>query len=141
MPEVNFDWVKQQMTSAGVRQGTGDAVLALLETWSGLDVEEHLHEDVADVLADLMQSKALISNPGTELWIQTESGGSLRVGDTVRVHVDAFKGSEGVIHNGRRGKVVAIRSGSVVVTSTDDLKPRLDGTHYPFTVLDKLYKI
>lgn len=140
MTDVDFTWVKQQLTNAGVRQGTGDAVLALLETWDKLEVPSHLHEDVAEVFGKLSQGHALIKNPGDELWVQAEPGGRLAVGDTVRIHFNAFPDEAGRMHNGRRGKVVGIRSGKVYVQSTDGLTPFIDGTGYDFRMLDYLVK-
>lgn len=137
MPDVNFDWVHQQFTGAGVRKGTGDAVITLLKAWQDIDLPNELLEDTVDVFSHLARQEALIKNPGNEVWVQAIAGGPLQVGDQIRVRHDAYKGDEGVIHNGRRGKVVAIRSGRVIVQSTDGLKPFLDGTHYRFEALER----
>ena len=38
MPEVNYDWVRQQMQGARVKVGVGNAILKLLKTWETLDL-------------------------------------------------------------------------------------------------------
>jgi hypothetical protein len=42
------------------------------------------------------------------------------------------------MHNGRRGRVVAVRYGDVIFNSTDNKKPLLEGAHYPPNFLEKL---
>jgi len=48
----------------------------------------------------------------------------------VRVKLDAYQGSTGSLHNGRRGKVVGIRYGDIIFKSNDNREPILDGAHY-----------
>jgi PHP family Zn ribbon phosphoesterase len=64
--------------------------------------------------------------------------GRLKVGDEVMVRIDAFTGELATIHNGRRGKVVAVRYGDIIVNSIDGLEPELKGTHYNPMQLQKL---
>lgn len=66
--------------------------------------------------------------------------GRLVVGDEVLVREDAFSGELAPIHNGRRGRIVAIRYGDIIVNSTDDMQPSLVGTHYSPYHLLKLEK-
>jgi hypothetical protein len=137
MPKVNFDWIKAQFKGAGVRQGTGDASIKLLKTWDTLDLTPEMAEDTIDVFSSLALSKSLIKTPGDQVWVQAQTGGMIQKGDTVRVRHNAFPGEAGVIHNGRIGRVTAIRSGDVIFRSTDDLEPFIDNSHYPFTALEK----
>lgn len=137
MPEVNYDWAKAQMTGAGVRQGPGDAVLELLKTWEKISLSAELAADAVEVFTSLAKQEALIKTPGDQVWVQSTPGGGTRTGDIVRVKHNAFTGEAGLIHNGRLGKVVAIRSGDVIFRSTDGLDPFLDGTHFPFIKLEK----
>ena len=51
---------------------------------------------------------------------------------------DAYEGDLGRVHNGRRGKVVAVRYGDVIFKSTDGKSPVLDGAHYTPYKLEKL---
>ena len=64
-----------------------------------------------------------------ELWAQAIAG-QLSVGQQVRVKSDVFQGEQGTKFNGRRGNIVAIRTGRIVVKSTDGLTPELDGEHF-----------
>jgi hypothetical protein len=74
-----------------------------------------------------------------EVWIPALPG-QLVVGDEVRVLANAFSDSVGVSHNGRRGRVVAIRYGDVIFKSTDGKEPVLEGTHYSPYKLEKRIK-
>lgn len=136
MPEVDYDWVKEQLTSASVRQGPGDATIALLKAWEQVTLPEDLADDAVEVFASLARNQSLIKTPAEETWVPARVGGSTRVGATVRVKHNAFKGDAGRIHNGRRGRVTAIRSGDVIFRSTDNLEPFLDNVHYPFEALE-----
>jgi hypothetical protein len=74
-----------------------------------------------------------------EKWIPGMAG-RMKVGDIVLIRPDAFEGELGQIHNGRRGKVVAVRYGDIIVNSIDDIEPKLNGTHYNPMHLLKLVK-
>jgi hypothetical protein len=137
MPKVNLDWIKTQFKGAGVRQGTGDAVLALLKVWETLDLTPEMAEDAIDVFSSLAKNEALIKTPAEQLWIPAQTGGMIQKGDIVRIRHNAFAGEVGIIHNGRVGRVTAIRSGDIIFRSTDDLDPFIDNAHYPFSAVEK----
>ena len=59
------------------------------------------------------------------------------VADEVRVKWNAFDGEMGKLHNGRRGKVVSIRYGDIIVKTTDGKEPVLEGFHYTPQQLEK----
>jgi hypothetical protein len=142
MPEVNYEWVKQQLTEAGVKIGAGNAVLKLLETWEEMPLSEKMSKDVINVFCKLALSTAIIAPEDSateEVWVQAQPG-QINVGDEVRVLLDAFSDKTGVLHNGRRGKVIAIRYGDVIFKSTDGKKPDLSGTHYSPYKLEKRVK-
>jgi photosystem II stability/assembly factor-like uncharacterized protein len=63
--------------------------------------------------------------------------GQISVGDIVRVKHDAYTGDLAYIHNGRRGIIVATRSGDIIFNSTDDFEPKLESVHYRPEVLQK----
>lgn len=137
MPEVNEDWVKSQLKSARVSQLTGDTAIALLKAWESLDFpDDRTAEEALEVFRKLATNQALLEEKD-ETWVQAQAGFMLKVGDEIRVRHDAFPGTEGRLHNGRRGKVIAIRSGDVIMRSTDNIKPFIDGAHYSFTHLEK----
>lgn len=129
MGTVDFDWVRSQFEKAHVRQGSGDAVLSLLKTWEEFDLDESLATEATEIFGQLALGHALIPENANETWVDVIPG-SIRVGQEVRVKSDAFNTEAGRVHNGRRGKVVAIRFGDVIFRSTDNQNPLLDGVHY-----------
>jgi hypothetical protein len=64
--------------------------------------------------------------------------GFIKVSEVVRVKADAFDGELGALHNGRKGVVVGVRYGDVIIKSTDGKEPILEGAHYPPAKLEKL---
>lgn len=127
--KVNYDWVKQQFADAKIRVGVGKAVLRMLKTWEEIDLNTEQSKQVLDILSTVGLGHALVVPNKEEIWIDARRG-DLKVGDVVRVSHDAFPGSTGMLHNGRRGVIVAIRSGDIIFNSTDDKTPILDGAHY-----------
>ena len=138
-PKVDLDWVKAQMTAARIRRGSGDAVLKLLELWETIDLDDDLSQEAVTVFKSLALNHSLVEPYKDEVWVPAQPG-QIKVADQVRVKSDAFTGDAGRTHNGRRGVIVAIRSGDVIVRSTDDLKPVLDGVHYSPYKLEKRIK-
>lgn len=141
MPDVNFEWVRQQMQDAKIKVAPGVALLALLESWNNLD---NLTNEQAKEVVYLFNKLALGVNiyeevTTDEVWVPVQPG-FIKVGDEVRVLKDAFSDSTGVLHNGRVGKVVAIRYGDVIFKSTDGKQPALNGVHYSPYKLEKRIK-
>jgi len=140
MPSVDFDWVKAQLTEAKIKRGPGDAVLKLLEAWEKVTIEdEKLQEEALRILSVVAMGHSLLAPYADEVWIEATPG-QIKVADQVRVKSDAFTGDTGRTHNGRRGVVVAVRYGDIIVRSTDDKKPVLDGAHYSPFHLEKRVK-
>jgi hypothetical protein len=142
MPEVNDAWVKQQLEEAKVRVGSGKAIIRLLETWESLgDLSDNISKETVEIFSRLALGR-LAKDPEAkpdEVWVPAQPG-QIKVGDEVRVLVDAFNDKTGVIHNGRRGKVTAVRYGDVIFKSTDGKTPELDGVHYSPYKLEKRIK-
>ena len=138
-PKVDLDWVKAQMTAARIRRGSGDAILKLLELWETIDLDDDLSQEAVTVFKSLALNHSLVEPYKDEVWVPAQPG-QIKVADQVRVKSDAFTGEAGRAHNGRRGVIVAIRSGDVIVRSTDDLEPVLDGVHYSPYKLEKRIK-
>jgi hypothetical protein len=137
--KVDLEWVKDQMTAARIRRGPGDAVLKLLQVWETIDLDDDMSSEAVSVFKSLALSHSLIEPYKDEVWVPAQPG-QIKVADEVRVKSDAFTGEAGRAHNGRRGVIVAIRSGDVIVRSTDDIKPVLDGVHYSPYNLEKRIK-
>lgn len=129
MPEVNFDWVREQMSEAKVKVGVGNAVLKLLEVWETMNLSDNQMKETVQVFSKLGLTHSILPEKQDEVWVDAQPG-SILVADEVRVKHDAYTGSTGIIHNGRRGKVVAVRYGDIIFKSTDNKEPVLEGTHY-----------
>lgn len=140
MPEVNFDWIRQQMTDAKVKIGTGNALLALLETWKDQKLTDKQMKETIEYFSKLALGVNIYEeNLEDEIWIPAQPG-QLTVGDQVRVLADAFNDPNLVSHNGRRGVIVAIRYGDIIFKSTDGKNPILEGVHYSPYKLEKRIK-
>lgn len=136
------EWIRQQLTEGRVTQPVGTAVLRLFEVWDTMTHTDATAQDTIDVFSKLALGHALV-DPAPEvqgLWAAAHPG-FVVVGDTVRVKADAFDGSTGLVHNGRVGRVVAVRSGNVIINTTDDKMPRLEGSHYSPFMLEKFMAV
>jgi hypothetical protein len=139
MPELNQEWIKEQLTAAKVKVASGKAVLKLLAAWEELpELSPAIVEEVLSVFPVLARGHALKQEESDDdyRWIDAQPGGII-VGDVVRVKADAYTEKLGTVHNGRVGKVIAVRYGDIIVNSTDDKKPPLAGAHYSPYKLEK----
>jgi hypothetical protein len=139
MPEVNYEWVNQQMAEAKVKIGSGKAVMDLLRVWETMEkLSPGLAKEAVAVFSKLALSKSLIEvvDEPEAVWVPAQPG-QIIVGDDVRVISGAFDDKTGVMHNGRRGKVIAVRYGDIIVNSTDGKSPELKGVHYSPYKLEK----
>lgn len=127
--KVDTDWVKSQMTKARIRRGSGDAVLQLLALWETLELDDNLSKEAVETFSKVALGHSLVTENKDELWVPAQAG-QLKVADRVRVKSDAFQGDLGRKFNGRSGSIVAIRTGRIVINSTDGAKPELDGEHF-----------
>lgn len=138
MKPIDIEWVKQQLTAGRVTQPVGTAVMRLFEVWNTMNHTDKSAQDTIDVFSRLAVGVALVAETPdgeTGYWTPASPGG-ISMADVVRVRVDAFQGDLGVIHNGRIGRVVGIRSGDIIVKTTDD-RPVLEGAHYSPHHLEK----
>lgn len=136
MNKITPEWAEDQMRRVSSDPDTIEHVLGLIRFWIEAEIPEEQAEAVLTVFKGLAQGHSLVPDAPEETWVQARRG-FLTVGDRVRVRHDAFAGEAGLTHNGRRGKIVAIRSGDIIVRSDDDVKPFLDGVHYPPDKLEK----
>ncbi len=135
---MNRDWINAQFTEAKVRVGVGKAVLKLLETWETIDLTPQQQRDALSTFETLALGHSIVMENKDEVWIDAAPG-QIVVGDMVRVKHDAFDGELGATHNGRRCKIIAIRSGDVIVDSVDGKMPALKGSHYsPFKLQKRI---
>lgn len=139
MPEINNEWVREQLEAAKVKVGSAKTILKLLETWEELpSLPPAVVKEVLDVFPKLVQGHPLKIEESEDgyIWIDLQPG-NITVGDVVRVKADAFTEKLGTIHNGRRGVVTAIRYGDVIFNDTDEKSPELRGVHYSPYKLEK----
>jgi hypothetical protein len=138
MAKVNYDWVKEQFAKTAVTLGVGTAVLELLKVWEKSQPKDaEQSKKVIEVFSKVALGHALVNDKVTnEIWEEVRPG-FIKVADVVRVKYDAFDGELGSIHNGRVGKIVALRSGDIIFKSTDDVEPVLEGVHYIPSKLEK----
>jgi len=142
MPDVNYEWIRQQLQDAKAKVGSGNAVLELLAVWEKqTKLSPNLAKEAVELFSKLALGHAInaVEEKTDEVWIPLQPG-QIRVGDEVRVFNDAFSDEAGTVHNGRRGKVVAVRYGDVIFTSTDAKEPKLNGVHYSPYKLEKRVK-
>lgn len=139
MPELNREWIKEQLEAAKVKVGSGKAILKMLDAWEGLpSLSPAILKEVLDVFPKLVSGIPLSEEESEDdyQWIDLKPG-NIVVGDIVKVKLDAFSEKLGTIHNGRRGVVIGIRYGDVIVNDTDKKSPSLKGVHYSPYKLEK----
>jgi hypothetical protein len=138
MKKVNYNWVKEQFAKTSVTVGVGNAVLDLLKVWEkSAPSDSGSAKKALEIFSKVAQGHALVDDSiASEVWEEVMPG-FIKVADIVRVKHNAFSGEIGNIHNGRVGKIVAIRSGDIIFKSTDDIEPVIDGAHYQASKLEK----
>lgn len=139
MPDISEEWVREQFQAARTKVGTGNAVLKLLETWRAITISEKMGAEAVEIFSKVALGHSILPETPGEIWGPAQPG-FIQVADEVRVMADAFDGALGQMHNGRRGKVVAVRHGDVIFKSTDGMTPDLDSVHYSPYKLEKRYQ-
>ena len=134
--KIDYNWVKDQFAEAKIRIGVGKAVLELLKTWEQIDMDAEKSKQVLDIFSQVGMGHSLVTINTEEVWVEARRG-DIKVGDVVRIAHDAFDSTTGYLHNGRRGIIVAVRSGDIIFNSTDDREPKLEGVHYQPEKLQK----
>lgn len=139
MPELPREWITEQLKAARTKPSVSKIVIHLLKAYEELPADLNLDDakKALELLPELAMGHALVpKSTGPEVWVPGRPG-LFKVGDQVRVLRDAFDGEPGLLHNGRVGKVAAIRSGDIIVDSTDNKLPPLLGAHYSPFKLEK----
>jgi hypothetical protein len=139
MPELPREWITEQLKAARAKASVSKIVIHLLKAYEELPADLNLDDakKALELLPKLAMGHVLVApSTGPEVWLPGRPG-VFRVGDQVRVVADAFDGDAGLIHNGRIGRVAAIRSGDIIVDGTDEKMPPLRGVHYSPFKLEK----
>jgi hypothetical protein len=139
MPQIDKQWVLEQLEAAKVKVGSGKAILKLLEAWGEIpELSDKMTEEVMTIFPKLALGHVLKveENEDDYTWTPLQPG-QVSVADVIRVKADAFSDKLGPIHNGRKGLVVDVRYGDIIVNSTDGKSPELKGVHYSPYKLEK----
>jgi hypothetical protein len=132
------EWAKEQLRGAAVPEVTSRGIVSVFSTWLNMmpaDVDEQ--RQALQIFNDLVAGRAITYvAPGSEPenW-QTVRLGNVRRGDYVRILTDAYTGDAGLCHNGRRGPVLRVSNGDVIVRYDDGLMPpsgELGAHHSPY---------
>jgi hypothetical protein len=134
---LDINWIKTQLQEAKVRKPVGDATMKLIELFDSIELTNENKEKAVEMFSMLALGHAYVKSVKNELWMPVRPG-DIKVADEVRVRADAYQGETGTLHNGRRGRVVGVRYGDVIIRSTDGKSPALEGAHYPPQMLEKL---
>jgi hypothetical protein len=134
---LDMSWVKTQLQAAKVRKPVGDATIALIELFDSFTLTDEQRAKSMEMFSLLGLGHAYVKTNKNELWMPVRPG-DIKTADEVRVRADAYEGETGTVHNGRRGVVVGVRYGDVIIRSTDGKSPALEGAHYPPQMLEKL---
>jgi hypothetical protein len=131
-------WVREQMKGAVIPRVISGEVEKLLETWWAQTHTEKSANMVLDSFARLARGQALdVATAEPEVWIAVKPGNIVR-GEFIRVKSDAYEGEPGLLHNGRRGRVVRISNGDVITIYDDGRTPSFQqGVHHSPHVLEK----
>jgi hypothetical protein len=105
------------------------SVLRLLDTWWTLGRNPAEHGSILQAFTRLVSGHALAEPEDPAKWEDARPG-AVTTRMEVRVKDDAYSGEAGPLHNGRRGVVVAIRYGDVIVDYRDGRQPAMKGVHH-----------
>jgi hypothetical protein len=135
-------WEDGQLDEARIHGETRDAVKRLLRAWKADTGANLVDSDVAfEAFCKLARGITIVvPDDPAEQWQKITSAGNLHGRDIVRVQGDAYIDEVGRMHNGRRGVVLAVRYGDVVIRYTDGRQPPFDGVHHPPHKLEKRVK-
>jgi hypothetical protein len=125
------------MSEAAYPQSVTTAVERLLEVWYTQNHTPQTLQLTLDGFTKLAQGHALVAPAdNNEQWVPLKPG-NVVIRDLVRVKFDAYSGEAGQHHNNRRGRVVAIRHGDIIVKYDDGKQPPGDGVHHSPHALEK----
>lgn len=137
MEKIKNDWVNEQLAQAKVPVAVGVAVKSLLDAWNKCAHLDRHGQHVLTVFNKLVVNEALVLDSSDEQWISAQPG-AIKVGDTVRVRSNAYAAEAGLLHNGRKGRVIAIRYGDIIIRTIDNIEPSLSSAHHSPHHLEKL---
>ena len=115
-------WAREQLQAARATPHEQGLVMELLATFRQTLLADPMDGDkwrALDLFGELARGRAL-ETPRDEDWDWAPAKpGQLVLRDRVRVKKDAYGGDAGMAHNGRQGRVIAIRYGDIRVMYED----------------------
>lgn len=134
---IPLDWAHQQMNDVGYPQQIKTAIERLLDVWWTQNHSDQSRTLTLEGFVKLAQGQSLVVESDDEVWDPVKPG-QIHVRDEIRVRADAYSDQPtGRAHNGRRGVVVAIRNGDVIVNYTDGRTPPGQGVHHSPHALER----
>lgn len=132
------EWEDEQMKLARLDSDTRDTVRRLLNAYRGISVDTRKVPLVLEAFEKLIHGHALVvPDDPSERW-ETATPGRIHGRDVVRVKSDAYSDQAGAMHNGRRGRVIGVRYGDIIVKYEDGRQPPFDAVHHPPAKLERL---
>jgi hypothetical protein len=124
LEEPDLEWIQNQLREVGdIHNAKGNMTLGIINA-----INKRKFPGLAEDDLTLCMERALklfLGHPIVETpledgrqWVEAVPG-ELSVRDRVRVKPDAYQGTVGTIHNGRVGRVVSMRNGSIRVVYDD----------------------
>lgn len=127
---TDWGWVSRELAGAKVTGTDAEGVVQVLKLLDDLKIVDQKAAEVLAFAYELAIGHSIAVAEVEERWGPVRPG-EYRVGDTVRVRSDAFDGDKGVLHNGKRGRVVAARDGFVLVVHDGQLNIDIQHRYRP----------
>lgn len=136
----NKKFVAEQLALAGyVGTDEGFLISSVITALDKSDIDDSLIGEVESLLLqalDLFNGHRIAEDDPTQSdtsWTDAKLG-DISIRDRVRVKLDAYESDNGILHNGRQGKIIGFHGYRVSVLYDGDDTPRL---HF-VSVLEKL---
>lgn len=117
-----LDDLRKKMNEAKIKQEVRWLVEKLSQTlWEELERINPSDEDrdkAVEIFSKVSKGHDFKEDESDTIWVQAKAG-ALIVGDYVRVKKDAFSHQPATAHNGREGRIVALRYGDIYVKYND----------------------
>jgi len=128
-------WAWDQLAKLQLPDSVNSPVIQLLNCYWNAHFPVDKTEQILTLFNELARNHSLDVPDERYDWVPAKPG-QIKVTDVVRVRADAYQGGIGQEHNGRVGKIVAIRSGDVIINTIDD-GPKQEGVHHSPFALEK----
>lgn len=127
---TNWGWVSREFAKSNATDTVYQATVDLLRFLDDLKLGDGERKDVLHYASELTAGHSIATPEETERWMPVIPG-YYSIGDTIRVHNNAYDGEKGLLHNGKRGRVTAARDGFVLVVYEDALSADIQYRHLP----------